>query len=147
MGMQKTFEKIAQSEITVHGEFLCEGSASGQALKLAEPLSFWGGLDSSTGEIIDHSHPNHGENMAGKVLVMQRGRGSSSSSSVLAEAIRAGTGPIAIVLCETDAIIVLGALVAADLYGKHCPIVVAPPALFERIHSGDCLHVASARLE
>lgn len=125
----------------IEGEYLCGGAAGGLALKLAQPLSFWGGLDSGTGVIIDRSHPDHGANMAGKVLVMQRGRGSSSSSSVLAEAIRAGTGPVAIVLCESDAIIVLGAMVAAELYGKLCPIVVVAPALFDSIRSGDRLHV------
>jgi predicted aconitase with swiveling domain len=67
--------------------------------------------------------------VAGKVLVMPSGRGSSSSSSVLAEAIRAGTGPAGIILGEPDRIIALGALVAAELYGRTVPVVVAdaPP--------------------
>jgi predicted aconitase with swiveling domain len=56
---------------------------------------------------------------------MPSGRGSSSSSSVLAEAIRCGTGPAGIVLAEPDPILVVGALVAARLYGLACPVVVA----------------------
>jgi hypothetical protein len=55
---------------------------------------------------------------------MPGGRGSSSSSSVLAEAIRAGTAPAAIVLTDPDPIIALGALVARELYGVSIPIVV-----------------------
>ena len=55
---------------------------------------------------------------AGRILVMRAGRGSSSGSSVLAEAIRAGTAPAAIVLAERDAILAVGAMVAAELYGR-----------------------------
>ena len=56
---------------------------------------------------------------------MRSGRGSSSSSYVLAESIRAGTAPAAIVLEEADAIIALGSIVAAELYGIAMPVVVA----------------------
>jgi PAS domain S-box-containing protein len=45
------------------------------------------------GRIIDRSHPDLGARVTGTILVMPGGRGSSSSSSVLAEAIRRGTGP------------------------------------------------------
>ena len=55
---------------------------------------------------------------------MPCGRGSSSSSTVLAEAIRLGTAPAAIVLSEPDPILVIGALVAQRLYARTCPIVV-----------------------
>jgi uncharacterized protein len=107
---------------------LVAGHASGPALVLDEPLSFWGGVDPATGEIVDVHHPQRDENVAGRVLVMPSGRGSSSSSSVLAEAIRAGTAPIAIVLGEPDPILALGAIVARELYGRTIPVVVAPEA-------------------
>lgn len=100
------------------------GEAEGPALVLAEPLSFWGGIDVETGRIIDHSHPDLGACVTGTVLVMPGGRGSSSSSSVLAESIRRGTGPAAILLGTPDPILTVGALVAHSLYGKRCPIVV-----------------------
>jgi predicted aconitase with swiveling domain len=104
---------------------LVAGEASGPALVLDEPLSFWGGVDPATGDIVDVHHPQHGANVAGRVLVMPSGRGSSSSSSVLAEAIRAGTAPVAIVLLEPDPILALGAIVARELYGRTIPVVVA----------------------
>lgn len=103
---------------------LAPGEATGQVLVLEEPLSFWGGIDPATGEVIDVHHPQRGESIAGRVLVMPGGRGSSSSSSVLAEAIRAGTGPAAIVLRESDPIVALGAIVARELYGTAVPVVV-----------------------
>lgn len=103
---------------------LVPGEAVGEALVLSEPLSFWGGIDPVTGEIVDVHHPQHGVNVAGRVLVMPGGRGSSSSSSVLAEAIRLGTAPAAIVLLEPDPIVALGAIVARELYGVAVPVVV-----------------------
>ena len=113
---------------------LTPGVASGEALVLDEPLSFWGGLDPETGLLIDVHHPQCGAALAGRVLVMPSGRGSSSSSYVLAEAIRAGTAPVAVVLGERDSIVALGAIVAAELYGIDVPVVVAPGAALETGH-------------
>ncbi|PDQ18938.1 hypothetical protein CN311_22105 [Mesorhizobium sanjuanii] len=106
------------------GIFQLAGSAQGSALVLSQPLSFWGGIDAETGDIIDHSHPGLGENVAGKILVMPSGRGSSSSSSVLAEAIRRGTAPAGILMERPDPILAVGAIVAEFLYGMSVPLVV-----------------------
>ena len=95
------------------------------ALVLDEPLSLWGGVDPATGEIIDVHHPQRGANVSGRVLVMPAGRGSSSSASVLAEAVRAGTAPAAIILGEPDLILSIGSAVAEELYGVRVPVVVA----------------------
>jgi predicted aconitase with swiveling domain len=114
------------------------GEAEGIALVLAAPLSFWGGIDIETGNIIDHSHPDRGKNVTGRILVMPGGRGSSSASAVLAETIRRGTGPAAIVLSLPDPILTVGAIVAQSLYGFRCPIVVCP---IEGLATGDRLRV------
>jgi predicted aconitase with swiveling domain len=105
---------------------LVPGTGRGGVLVLTEPLSFWGGVDPATGDVIDVRHPQRGANVAGRVLVMTSGRGSSSSSSVLAEAVRAGSAPAAIVLAEPDPILALGAIVARELYGRALPVVVSP---------------------
>jgi uncharacterized protein len=117
------------------GRGLAPGSGQGPVVAIA-PLSFWGGYDPEKGLIIDRHHPAHGRSLAGTVLVMTAGRGSSSSSTVLAEAIRIGTAPTAIVLAEPDPILVVGAMVAEALYGRRCPIVVLSPP--------DCASVAAA---
>ena len=117
---------------------LASGDAEGPALVLTEPLSFWGGIDVETGAIIDHSHPQRGRNVAGRVLVMPGGRGSSSSSAVLAEAIRLGTAPVAIVVATPDPILTVGAIVAQFLYGLQCPIVVCS---IEGLSTADPLRV------
>ncbi|HET9202698.1 MAG TPA: DUF126 domain-containing protein [Acidimicrobiia bacterium] len=103
---------------------LVAGSATGELLNLTAPLSLWGGLDPDTGLIIDRSHPELGQSMTGAIVTMPFGRGSSSSSSVLAEALRLGTGPAGFILDLPDSILVIGSLVANRLYGTVCPIVV-----------------------
>ena len=103
---------------------LVPGAAQGAPLKLDEPLSFWGGLNPKTGVVIDRLHPQRGANVAGRVLMMPAGRGSSSGSASLAEAIRLGMGPAAILLLERDAIVMVGAMVAAELYGATCPVAL-----------------------
>ena len=100
-------------------------TVEGPALVLTAPLSFWGGIDVESGRIIDHSHPQRDVCVTGTILVMPGGRGSSSSSSVLAETIRRGTAPAAIVLGTPDPILTVGVLVADALYGRTCRIVVS----------------------
>ncbi len=120
------------------------GDATGVALVLAEPISFWGGIDAATGRIIDRSHPQLGACVTGTMLVMPGGRGSSSSASVLAEAIRSGTAPAGIVLGMPDPILTVGALVAESLYGARCPIVACA---IDGIVTGDRLRIGDGILE
>ena len=107
------------------------------ALVLREGLSLWGGMDPATGELIDAHHPQRGAILSGRVVVMPSGRGSSSSASVLAEAVRAGTAPAAIVLGEPDLILAIGAAVAEELYGVRVPVVVLPPDELAAIIDGE----------
>lgn len=108
----------------------------GLALVLDEPLSLWGGIDPASGDIVDAHHPQRGDNVAGRVLVMATGRGSSSSASVLAEAVRAGTAPAAIIVGEPDLILAIGSAVAEELYGVTVPVVVLPRDELAAIRDG-----------
>ena len=128
--------------MTLSGLSFAPGEAEAPALVLSEPLSFWGGIEVETGRVIDRSHPDLGLSVAGLVLIMRGGRGSSSSSSVLAECLRRGTGPAAILLAAPDPILTVGAIVARALYGLHCPIVVCSIARFStgeriRVRAGE----------
>ena len=115
---------------------LVAGCAEGEVLVLDEPLSFWGGLDTATGEIIDRNHPQYGSLVTGRIVVMPYARGSSSTANSLAESIHRGTGPAAIVLAEPDAIVVLGAVVPGELYGEWCPVLVADAAARSALVTG-----------
>jgi predicted aconitase with swiveling domain len=112
----------------VRGRVLSPGEASATTFVLREPLSLWGGLDPATGWLVDAHHPQRGAQLGGRVVVMSSGRGSSSSSSTLAEAARAGHAPAAILLAEPDLILAIGAAVVQELYGQRIPVVVLTPA-------------------
>jgi len=119
----------------IAGRTLTTGTASGPVRKLDVPLSFWGGVDLRDGTIIDRTHPDCGAPIAGHVLVMPGARGSSSSSSALAELARAGIAPAAIVMLQHDPILVIGSLVADELYGVEIPIVAIDAADWDRIEN------------
>jgi len=123
--------------VTVRGTSLMEGAAEGPLLVLDDPVSFWGGVDPVSGRICDAHHAQVGEVVTGTILVMSGGRGSSSASTVLAEMIRTGTAPGAIVLGRPDAVIVLGAVVAAELYHLVMPIIMVPAAEVAGMMSGE----------
>ena len=132
------------NEITVRP--IVAGDAAGPALVLDEPVSLWGGFDATTGCIIDQLHPQHGVCLTGAVVFMYSGRGSSSASSVLAEAIRLGTAPAAFVLVQPDEILALGALVGEEIYGTATPIVIAARADTEAIKAGQQLTVTPSSI-
>jgi predicted aconitase with swiveling domain len=122
--------------VGVSGRSIAPGRARGSALVLDDPLSLWGGLDPGTGRVIEPRHPQHGAAVTGRILVMPAARGSSSSASVLAESVRAGTAPAGILLGEEDLILAIGAAVAEELYGIRLPIVVTQPDELARIEDG-----------
>jgi uncharacterized protein len=122
---------------------LAFGEAEGDSVVLSDPLSFWGGFDLHTGTVVDVRHPERDVSLAGKVVFMPGGRGSSSSSAVLAEAIRVGTGPAAVVLLQADSIIALGAIVAAELYGIRCPVVQLDAARYRAAAAAGRLRVTA----
>lgn len=96
-------------------ETLLPGAAQGETLKLSAPISFWGGVDPKTGMIIDARHPERGQSIAGKILLLPGTIGSSSASAVLLELVHAGRAPAAIVMPEPDAILLLGLVVAREM--------------------------------
>jgi predicted aconitase with swiveling domain len=73
------------------------------------------------------------------VLLMAAGRGSSSGSATLAEALRLGVGPAAILLLRREGIVIVGA-VAAELYGLLCPVALVASENWAQL-------AAAARLE
>ena len=115
-------------------------SVSGPALVSEKPLSFWGGYDPASGEIIDRRHPLSGENAAGRIFVLPSGRGSSTASAILLEAIRQGTAPAAIVLGQTAPILTLGAVISEEFFDRTIPVVVLKNAT-QHIHQGEMIRI------
>ncbi|MBU3732358.1 MAG: DUF126 domain-containing protein [Beijerinckiaceae bacterium] len=122
-------------------ETLLPGAAQGETLKLSAPISFWGGVDPKTGMIIDARHPERGQSIAGKILLLPGTIGSSSASAVLLELVHAGRAPAAIVMPEPDAILLLGLVVAREMGWSTPPAYKASVsqqnALSARVHIAD----------
>jgi uncharacterized protein len=118
------------------------GTAEGAVLLLDEPLSFWGGFDPRTGLILDIHHPQCGQCLTEKILMMVATRGSGSAPGNLAEAIRLGTAPAAIILVESDINLSVGARVADTLYGKNCPIISVSAKQFVELSAHAYLHIS-----
>jgi predicted aconitase with swiveling domain len=116
-------------------------TVAGRALVLDEGLSLWGGMDPASGLLIDARHPQRGASLTGRIVVMPSGRGSSSSASVLAEAVRAKTAPAAILLGEPDLILSIGSAVAEELYGVRIPVLTIDDDRRARIRDGELVEI------
>lgn len=120
----------------IEGRALVPGDAEGQLLVGDEPLSFWGGYDQETGEIIDRRHPLSGERAAGRVLALPGSRGSSTTTAVLLEALRSGLGPAGLLVTQRDAFFALASIVADEIYEKSIPVIQLTPEDFARLKTG-----------
>jgi hypothetical protein len=121
----------------IQGQPVVPGTAQGKALVSSEPISFWGGYDYHTGEIIDRRHPLSGKIARGCILAVPFTRGSSTTTAVLLEAIRAGTAPAAILTTGVDSFFALASIVAREMYAKPIPLLSISPQDFTSLQPGD----------
>jgi predicted aconitase/predicted aconitase with swiveling domain len=118
------------------------GKAEGELLVSREPISFWGGYDYHTGEIIDRRHPLSGKSAVGRILAVPFTRGSSTTTAVLLEAVRAGTAPAGIVTTGVDSFFALASIVADEMYGTPVPLLALPQEEFAKLTTGQRLTIA-----
>lgn len=129
--------------LKITGRAVVPGDAEGEALVTTEPLSFWGGYDFKTGTIIDTHHPLAGVSAVGRVLAVPFSKGSSTTTAVLLEAVRAGTAPAAIITTGVDSFFALASIVAEVMYGKAFPVVAVAPEDAMKLTTG--MRVAVSR--
>src|SRR5512145_2296218 len=132
------------ASVTLQGKVIIRGEARGKALVSREPLSFWGGYDWKTGEIIDRRHMLSGSNARGKILAIPFTRGSSTTTAVLLEAIRAKTAPAAIITTDTDFFFALASVVADELYASPLPLVALSERDFAQLKTNDVVQITAA---
>ncbi len=123
-------------EQVIQGHVLVGGSASGALLASSSPLSFWGGYSQFSGEVIDRRHSLSGKIAKNRILAIPASRGSSTTTSVLLEAVRRGTAPKAIIINQVDSFLVLASVVAEELYHKPIPIIMLESDTFQMFKSG-----------
>ena len=120
-------------------DVLLGGRARGTVLRLDEPVSFWGGISPVTSEVVLAGHPQRGERIDGRILVLPRPIGSSSSASVILELLHIELGPRALILGTRDAILPIGVLVARQMGWNVIPVLAMadPPFM---TGDGLCIH-------
>jgi len=120
----------------IQGQVVVAGEGQGELLVSSEPLSFWGGYDHQTGEIIDRRHPLSGQIASSRVLAIPHTVGSSTTTAVLLEAIRAGTAPAAILVTGTDSFLALASIVADEMYRRPIAIISLTDNQFALLRTG-----------
>jgi predicted aconitase/predicted aconitase with swiveling domain len=143
---------MANASLTARS--LIDGAARGELLFADTPLSFWGGVDSASGEVIDRHHPLSGQCVAGKVLAIPGSRGSCTGSSVMMELISNGHAPAALITAEADEILTLGVLVAEQFFQRSLPVICIGAQAFDSLRGyawarieGDDLRLSTQAFE
>jgi len=107
-----------------------QNNVEGDVIVCNEGVSFWGGVDPDTGVIIDIHHPNCGEQLSGKIVLMPTSRGSCSGSGVLLQLAQNGNAPAALIFRETEDILTLGSMIAERLFNKKIAILRLNPNIY-----------------
>ena len=120
----------------LHGRKVVGGVVEGEALVTHQQVSGWGGIDPSTGTIIESRHELRGVSFAGKVLVFPGAKGSSGWSNQFHLARVMGKAPAAMLFNEMTTKIALGAVVT------RCPSMTGFDSdPLEAIQTGDWVRV------
>jgi uncharacterized protein len=115
------------------------GYAEGEALVTSMGISFFGGVDPSSGVVVEKGHELEGQSIAGKILVFPTGKGSTVGSYTLYRLKKGGLAPAAIVNAECETITAVGCIISEIPCVDQAPI--------QRIKSGDRLVVDGNMLE
>ena len=94
------------------GRVIREGNAEGKALVSRTPLSFYGGVEPTTGRIVEKGHELYGECVANRVLVFPYGKGSTVGSYILYRLMKEGLAPVAIVNERCETIVAVGTIIS-----------------------------------
>jgi len=98
--------------LKLKGRAIFEGKAEGQALVSSSPMSFYGGVNPDTGEIVERGSELVGQSVKGRVLVFPYGKGSTVGSYVLYRLAKNGVAPRAIVNAKCETIVAVGAIIS-----------------------------------
>jgi len=126
----------------LQGRIIKAGQCEGQALVSPEPLSFFGGVDATTGIVVEPGHPLLGQCIAGRVLVFPTAKGSTVGSYILYRLKKAGLAPAGIVNAESESIVAVGAIIAEIPMVDQMDITQIRTGDFVVIDGGD-IHVES----
>lgn len=124
------------------GRVLVEGTAEGEAIVTDQPFGFFGGVDPTTGVIIDAWHELHGQSIKDKIFIFPEGRGSTVGAAIILELVRTSSAPSAILNNKSEIITVAGGVIAEAFYGKALPMVDSFDCdITKEIRTGDYVRI------
>ncbi|KSV61986.1 hypothetical protein N183_09270 [Sinorhizobium sp. Sb3] len=132
---------------SISARSILSGSADGPIIATEEALSFWGGVDPATGVVIDVHHPLHGICLTGGILMMPSSRGSCTGSGVLLDMALTGRAPAALVFSEAEDVLTLGALIAAEMFGKSLPVLRLSRDAFKMLSQAKSARIGAGTIE
>ena len=94
------------------GRIIFGGIAEGEALTTIQPISFYGGVDPETSEILEKGHELQGKRIKGKILVFPNGKGSTVGSYTLYRLKKGGLAPIGIINTECETVVAVGTIIS-----------------------------------
>jgi predicted aconitase with swiveling domain len=94
------------------GRIISRGTVQEEALVTAQPISFYGGVDPNTGEIIEKGHELQGKSVKGKILVFPTGKGSTVGSYTLYRMKKNGVAPAGMINRECETVVAVGAIIS-----------------------------------
>ena len=139
---------LKEQQVIFDGVAYVHGTGLGALLATDQELSFWGGVNAQTSEVIDRFHPLSGRLLDGAIIAIPGGRGSCSGSATILELILNGLAPKALVLERRDEILTLGVMIAEEMFGRTVPVVVLKPDNFRQLVSwnGCTVYVHGGRI-
>ena len=96
----------------LRGRIIYKGEVEGEALVTSQPISFYGGVDPSTGIVIEKGHELQGQSVKGKILVFPTGKGSTVGSYTLYRMKKNGTAPAGMINRECETVVAVGAIIS-----------------------------------
>jgi len=120
----------------LRGRTISKGIAEGKALTTSQPISFYGGVNPDTSEIIEKGHELQGKRIRARVLVFPNGKGSTVGSYTLYRMKKNGVAPAGIInkVCET--VVAVGAIISE--------IPCVDKIDISKIRTGDTVHIENS---
>lgn len=122
-----------QDESVLYGTAYVNGTALTELIASDLELSFWGGVDPQTSEVIDRHHPLSGHHLQDRILAIPGGRGSCSGSGVMLELLLNGKGPKGLIFARREDILTLGVIIAEEIFNKSIPVVALDAEDFKKV--------------
>lgn len=121
------------------GRTIFPGVAEGDVILTQMGISFFGGVDPETGEIIEKGHELEGQSIANKILAFPTGKGSTVGSYTLYRLKANGVAPAAIINAHCEPITAVGCIIAEIPCIDKIPLEAIPSNAKLRVDAGKAI--------